>query len=206
MWVLAKLLLGNVWGFLKSLPWQVWAVLGAIVLVWLGTTYHQRAVDNALAEAYAQGGDDSDKAWAKAYEEVLAKALEKQIEHNAKVRELNNKLGERHAQELRSNSALADDLRVRGPGAASARCRPGDSAGLPGAPVTHGSGAGGPAAPVGEVSDGDGGLALVPWADLVAHAERADANRSEVILWRAWYVAQRDALAAYKASFPPVTR
>ena len=37
MWIIARQMLGTVWGFLKSIPWPVWAFIGAVVAaMWYG--------------------------------------------------------------------------------------------------------------------------------------------------------------------------
>lgn len=104
--------------------------------------------------------------------------------------------------EDRLNAALADSLRLRGPGRATALCRPRGSAGLPasaGGPVAPGGPGDAPLAPVPD----DEPMAVLPWRDLVARAEDADRNRTEVMAWRAWYPKQAELLKAPSAADIP---
>lgn len=50
-WLAVRGILGSVWEFLKSIPWQVWAVVGILVLFWWwgGNRYEQGRLD-LLAE------------------------------------------------------------------------------------------------------------------------------------------------------------
>lgn len=41
-WVVARAMLGTVWGFLKSIPWQAWAFAAVVALAWL---YGERRAD-----------------------------------------------------------------------------------------------------------------------------------------------------------------
>lgn len=103
--------------------------------------------------------------------------------------------------ENRLNSALADSLRLRGPGRAAALCRPRGGAGLAAA-------AGGRLpddrpgdAPVDPVPD-DEPMAIVPWRDLVTRAEEADRNRTEALSWREWYARNKALIEDGKAELP----
>lgn len=103
--------------------------------------------------------------------------------------------------EDRLNAALADSLRLRGPGRATALCRPRGGAGLPaaaGGPVAPGGPGDAPLAPMPD----DEPMAAVPWRDLVERARDADANRTEVTAWREWYPKQAELLKTMKRELP----
>lgn len=105
-----------------------------------------------------------------------------------------------HAEDL-LNAALADNLRMRGPGRATAICgQRGDSG--------SGTGSGGNIAPGGTgdaplapVPD-DEPMAILPWRELVERARFADDNRTEVMAWREWYAKTGALLRERKAQLP----
>lgn len=109
---------------------------------------------------------------------------------------------QRHDEAVRYNAALADDLRLRGPGKASANlCRPVVPAGLPGPAGGPEQPAPDPNAPGPEVP-ADGGQAIVPWGWQVQRAQEHDNLLAEVTSWRHWYQQQSAEFDRLKREIP----
>jgi len=98
----------------------------------------------------------------------------------------------RHDEEARRIAAGADALRVSGPGRAAA-CPPATPGG-------HQPPGGAGNAPGPEMPPGD--RAAVPWQWLVARAESADLNRSEVLAWREWHARLNAEWEAWRKRVP----
>jgi hypothetical protein len=115
---------------------------------------------------------------ADAYAAVEHKAHEQELKDNARAAQLR----ERNDADNRNITADADDVRVRGPG--KAVC-PGSVNPAPAAsgPVAASRPADAPMAKVPYPEWAT--LAAVPFNDTTAFAEQCDANRAEVISWRA---------------------
>lgn len=161
-----------------KLPRWVYIALAVAGLIALGLHLHSNAVKAAYKAAYNQGRTDERQAQAKA----AAKLAIKQAEVTAPIRKKNDETNARIA-------ADANDLRLRGPGKASAcpsaaaRARqPGSASDRPADAAGSGNAA----------ADGMPDFAAVPWAWLVGRAENADLDRAEVIAWRDWYARQHE--------------
>lgn len=152
-------------GFLRAVPWQVWLALalGAAVLL------HLRSDRAALRKADAAG-------YSRAMNEIETKARALAAKADALASRIRTKADE----DARHIADRADDLRLRGPGAARCSYAP------PAAPASRRepSGGAGDAARAPMPADE---RAAVPWDWLVAQAERCDLNRNEVLSWREWH-------------------
>jgi hypothetical protein len=179
-------------GALKLVPRWVWYALLAAFAWHLALSWHAgkvKAHDAAIVAAH-------DAQWQVrlAAERDHALAVARNAEQTAA--KINAKLKDSHNAQVRHNAADADDLLLRGPGAAAsaAHCRPVDRPGFSaGAGQPRGGGdAGGAAASSLHPADGLSGLpasdfAVVPWSWLVDFARQADDSRAEVLTWRDWY-------------------
>jgi hypothetical protein len=109
---------------------------------------------------------------------------------------------QRHDEAVRYNAALADDLRLWGPGKAAAPlCRPDLGAGLPGP-------AGGPAitpatpSPAGPEMPAGDREAVVPWGWTVRLTQEHDDAVDENEAWRRWYTQQAAEFDRLKREIP----
>ncbi len=202
MLVLRPALRGAAGGFLKGIPPKVWAAIAAVALLGGGVWWVNHKIDAAYDRGRAEMKIERDAAWQGAFDLMKQTSEKWKAGFEAKARALADEERKHHEQDLRRNAAVADDLRLRGPGAATApRCRP---IGDPG-PGTAASGAvsapAGPDAPGPDVP-ADGGQAIVPWGWLVQRAQEHDDLLSEVSTWRRWYPRQADALRQAKRELP----
>lgn len=202
--IIARLGLSLVFGRLKerlsAVPAWVWKTLAVVILLGLAVWAHQHYANKRINEAYAlgwkQANDDRDKQDAQAAK--LAEELGKAQDGNAKG--ISDEERKKNDAANGRDAARAADLRLHGPGRASAvSCGPVSGPGLP-------ASAGGHDAPNGTVDarvagvPADAGLAVVPWADLVEFAKLYDANRNEVNSWRAWHPKQAQQVEEYRRS------
>lgn len=186
----ASVLFGRVKKIAEAVPKQVWIGLAVVIAVAIAVVVHQRHANAQLEASYSAGVQAEKTRLEKELADARAEAKRWREQYEQKSDALSALERTRHEEALRSNAALADALRLRGPGRA-ATC-PGSS-GAAGLSVT----AGNDGAPVGQsdvegrsVPSGD--WAAVPWGWLVQRAEQCDADRDEVIRWRSWYPAQRN--------------
>jgi hypothetical protein len=149
--------------WIKGLPWQVWAVIGLALLLFLGVRWH----NGQIKDAEKRGAD-------RAYAAVEKKARQLEAKANAVADKIRSKTDEA----ARTIAADADVIRVSGPG--KARACPVPAASGRREPAGGGSDAAGPEMP----SDD---RAAVPWQWLVQRAEQCDLNRNEVLAWREWH-------------------
>lgn len=178
--------------FLKTIPTNVWIALAVVAALVGGYLLHQDKAHAALDAAYKRGRADDDADWRKALANVRAKATRARQQTEAQGATISKDIGDRNAHELQDIRARADDERLHGPGkaAAPACARSVDNPRVP-------AGTGGPVAASGAADSSvaglppAGGLAIVPWNDLVARGAEADGWRAEVIGWRDWYGRQR---------------
>lgn len=177
-----------------KIPPKGWIAIGAAALLVTGYFVHQHKAHAALAAEYARGSSDRDTAWQKRFDAMHAAALQWKAKAEAKAAGISQEERARHEDTLHTIAARADAERLRGPGKAAAPACVGhvDPARLPAAPGGHVA-AGGNADPGLAGLPPEGGLAIVPWNDLVTGAKLADANRSEVNAWRAWYAREVEA-------------
>ena len=187
---------------LKFLPSWLWiAICGA---VWLGalTVLHNRHANRQIEAALNRGWDERDKQYNVAVVKAKAEAQLWKERYEKSAADLTALRSETHAQNLRDIAADADDLRVRGPGAAAQSCagssdRP-RSASTSGGSESTTAPADAPVAPL----PAEQPLAVVPWGDLVRRAEEHDSLRDEALTWRTWYLDNAAALAKAKSELP----
>jgi hypothetical protein len=199
----AKLAFGAIFGrvgkALKAVPWQVWVAVAALALIGIGSCVHENKVERLRKEAFSAGVAAEKKATNERLAKMHKAALKWKAVAEARAARISQEIRNAHEQTLRDNSARADDLRLRGPGAA--RCRPIDNSGVPTAPSGSGaSGGGANAAGTGVPADDE--LAAVPWGWLVGRAEQCDANRSENLSWREFYRRQAEVGVIGRATTP----
>lgn len=188
---------------LKFLPSWLWiAICGAVGLGAL-TVLHNRHASKQIEAAFNRGWDERDKQYNVAVVKAKAEAQLWKERYEKSAADLTALRSETHAQNLRDIAADADDLRLRGPGAAAAGscARPGDRAGSATTPGGSESTAGPADAPVAPLP-AEQPLAVVPWGDLVRRAEEHDALRDEALTWRTWYLDNAAALAKAKSELP----
>lgn len=179
----AKLL--GVGRFLRHIPWQVWAALTLVIVLWLGVRWH-----NGEVKAADQAGYERAMGEVRAEQERIRALAERlKVKAEAVQRTINEEVRINHVKETSDIHARADALRLRGPSGAAAAC-PASRAGLPG-------GAGGAQA-AGEAAELPG-MAVIPWRPLVDHGERCDVYRAQVSGWQAWHAKQSAAWAAWLA-------
>lgn len=189
-------------GIIAAIPPRILLALGAAVLLGGAFWLHQARAAGQIKAARAAGYAAGVAEMKQSFDTLHGAVLTWKQAHQNTAAALSDANRRRFDEDLRANAARADDLRLRGPGRASAAdCRPGSRAGLAaaaGGPQPVGGRADGPVAPV----PPDEPLALVPWADFVARSEDADADRSEALTWRNWYQEQVKALNAAKRELP----
>lgn len=192
----ASVLFGRAKKIVSAVPSKVWIGLAVVIVLLLAAWWHESHSQAMLKEAYEQGKKDRDAQWEQSIEDARLEAQNWKTKYESASSKLTETERQLHEEQLRSDSARADALRLRGPGAAAAQCRPvrdsvisGGSGGSQ--PANEQAGAAGTG-----MSSEDG--AIVPWSWLVTTAQSCDADRSEVQRWRSWYPAQRDLFEAAK--------
>lgn len=196
-----NLVFGGIGNFLKRVPWQVWAAIGALLLIAGAVWFHQRAVHRLHDAAYAAGQSDEKAAWQAQLAKAQLAAKDWRAKYDAAAKDLSNKIGERNALEARNIAARADDLRLRGPGQAAACAGPGNGAGSSAGASGHDASGGPGDAAVAAMPAGEA-LAIVPWEPLVQFGEQHDLDRAEVLTWREWYAQQAKLLREAKTKLP----
>lgn len=183
----------------RSLPREVWYGLALAALLGGAWWWHRDAVSDAREEGRKAGIAASDAKWQGAFARMQAASDQWRANYEGAATKLSTEIGKRHDQENRLSAALADALRLRGPGRAAAPgCRSGAAPGLsaatgePGRPAAPGD-APGPGLPAED-------RAIVPWPWLVSRAEEHDRLRSRVKAWEEWYPGQKAAHEAAIAS------
>lgn len=188
--VAASALFGRARDLLKLVPRKVWIALAVVITLWAAVWLHQKQVDSAYHDAFNAGYAEREKDENEELKFMRDVATAWRKEYEKKATEVSNLQKELHNETIRANSARADALRVRGPGAAASCPRPDRAAGLSTPSGEHGAQASG-------TDVAGSGMpaeqwASVPWAWLVDRAETCDADRDEVQRWRNWYPQQRD--------------
>lgn len=181
-------------GFVKSIPPKAWLAIGAVALLAGGYFYHQRVAHKALSAEYQRGRTDEGKAWQDNLDKEHKEAERWRLKFEADEAKISNEERARNEQNLRDITSRADDQRMRGPGKAAAPACVGQvhNPSVPAAASGSKPASGNPNTGLAGLPP-EGGLAIVPWADLVALAERADGWRAEVLTWREDYARQAEA-------------
>jgi hypothetical protein len=179
---LAKLL-GKLLGSIP--PRVVWALL-AMAAIFGAVWWHNHAVEAARTEGVKAGRIAANGEWKDAFAKMRGAADDFRRAYEIRGGTITTLLGDRHAQNLADIAAHADDLRLRGPGAAAACPRSGGDPGLAGRPGAQGGPAPQPDAP-GPGVPPDQQFAIVPWGWLVRRGEEHDSLLDEVKTWRSWH-------------------
>ncbi len=170
-WLAKSALMQSPLGPILSRFWKP-LLIGLAILA--AVLWHQHIAHNAIAAAEKRGE-------ARAYANVERQARELTAKADALNGKIAGAMREKNREENARIAADADDLRLRGPGAA--RC----------AGVTRLPAAAGGSQSAGRNGDATGpqmppaDSAAVPWGWLVDRGEEHDLNRAEVLAWRDWY-------------------
>jgi hypothetical protein len=163
--------------FLKSIPagvWKVVAIVAAVVGLFL---LHQHIAHKAIAAAEKRGSDA-------AYTHVAEQAQKLTSRANALNGKLAKAFQEKNREENSRIARAADDLRLRGPGAARCTAFPGLSAAARGSQSSDRSG---DASVAGLRNEERTDLIALPFAPTIDFGEQHDGFRAEAISWRGWY-------------------
>jgi hypothetical protein len=176
------LIFGGAGKFLKSIPWQLWAVAGGVTLFSVGSCMHEKKVDAIVAAADKTGYD-------RAMEEVRVKSLrDLRLAREAEAR-INPAIRNQADAENRVTNDRRADLLLRGPGRAACHVNPT----VPGSAGGHDSGSGEAGATTAEVPAAD--RIAVPFDYAVNDEAVDDANLTEVKAWRTWHKSYTEAWA-----------
>jgi hypothetical protein len=158
--------------FLGRIPRGVWIVLAVVILLGLGVRWYQGQIKAADRAGYARAERD-----------IAAKALALKAKIDATTAKITAKLKERNDVETHRIAAVADDVRLRGPGKAACPrfARVPNAASGHSPPAREGSPA------VGEVPDAGGAdLIALPFSGTIALAEQHDKCRADILSYREW--------------------
>lgn len=178
----AMAVVGKAKAAVSRAPWWVWLILGGAILSFVGGCVHQHDVKKFGDERFAAGRKAADADWQKAFDKMhqVAKAWKEQTDE--KNIQLTQKIREAADASMRADAAGYDNLRLHGSGKASCSGHvdhPGVAAGAGG----HQSTSGGSGTPAAGLPPED--WAAVPWGWLLGVGQQCDANRTEVLAWRA---------------------
>lgn len=188
--LLAKLV--TVRGFLGRVPRPVWIALAVAFVLGAGVLWHKHKAGAAIAAAEKRGEERSDKRHKAIEEELARRAVARRRQAEALSAEISRQEREKNETNARRLGAIADALRVHGPGRAACSIIGGDP-GLSGGAGGHGAPGGAGGAPATRVPYPDGFLLGVPHQWAVNTAEQCDLNRSEALTWREHDRRQREA-------------
>lgn len=162
---------------LGGIPRRAWIAMAIVLLLAAGYLWHEHKAGAAIAAAEERGA-------AAAYANVERQARELEAKADALNARIAEQMRKRTDAKLDAVARDADDLRMRGPGAA--RCTV--VAGIPAAAGGRGA-AGRPAdAAMGTVRDSGGAdLIALPFAATAGFAGQHDSFRLEALAWRGWH-------------------
>lgn len=156
-----------IWKFLRGVPWQVYAAIGAALLIWQAVAWHGRAVEARVSAAYDAGVTYATNEFIAA-QAAADEAQRAKIAATAeKIDNSNREITNEHLASRDDIGARADALRVRAKAVEGERA-PG-AGDLPGVPDASG-GVDAPAC--------HGGLSL---ADQITALEQAELNTRQLI-------------------------
>ncbi|MBH0113250.1 hypothetical protein I5E68_09860 [Novosphingobium sp. YJ-S2-02] len=190
-----SLLMSRLRMIVGRVPASLWIVLAVVLIGTAGVILHRREVAAHYKTAYEAGRTAERALWERRLADARDEGERWRSDYEAAAAKLTTQIGENHALETRLAAALADDLRVQGPGRAGV-C-PGPAAAAGGSRTADGP-ADAPLAPLPPEQP----LAIVPWGDLVRYAEQADLARAEAVTWRTWYLANVEALRKARLDAP----
>lgn len=169
-------------GLFKRIPRWVWIAVAIVLAIVAGVWWHGRQVkafgEERFNAGYAQAVEDGKK------------RVRKVEQNSARV---TTEIRSKSDEEIRRNASRADDLRLRGSGAAAC-VHPG----LPRGTGGHDQASGGTGASPAGVPQQD--RISVPFDYAVDQAEIADANRIEVLAWREWHRRLTEEWKKYESS------
>ena len=153
--------------FLRGVPWQVYAAIGAALLIWLAVAWHGRAVEARVSAAYDQGVKDTSEAFVAA-QAAADEAQRAKIAATAeKIDNSNREITNEHLASRDDIGARADALRVRAKAVDSQRAT--GASDMPGIPDASRSA---------DEAACDGGLSL---QDQITALEQAELNTRQLI-------------------------
>lgn len=172
-------------------PKVAWALLAVAALAAL-VFWHNHSVGKAYDRGRAEERVSRDAQWQAAFNQMRDGAAIWKDNYEREAARSAELTGAIHAQDLRHNAALADALRLRGPGKAAAAChRSGSDTGLSAATGGSDAPAAGQLPELAGLPDQHGPLAALPWPELIEWGRSADDSAAEVKAWRDWYKNQR---------------
>lgn len=181
----------GLWRLLKGLPWQVYAGIALLVLLFLGWHWHQKQVKAADRAGYSRAMGEvkaaADKLARQAHELRLhAEGLQQSINSNVRMS---------YVQEAAAIDRRADALSLRVPPGLALRCPAGNPA-VPGS-----AGRASPAAAAAAGPSDLSGMAVLPWQPLVGRGKECDLYRVQVMGWNSWYERQRVAYEVWRKAY-----
>lgn len=186
-------------GWVKLIPRAVWIGLAVVILCVVLFKMHQKIASDRIQASYEAGVKASDERWLSDLAAMRTEGVELREQYETNVEQAVLAERKRNETELRSVNQLATNLRLRGPGAASACTGSNSGSGL--------SSSSGGLTPInGEANapldtlPADEPMATVPWNELVNRAEQCDINLTELNTWRRWYPTQKLLVEQYKTS------
>lgn len=188
-----------------AIPPKVWFGIAAAIALGLAFWLHQSHASQEIADARAAGKAEGIAEMRAEVAKIHADAVRWRDNYQITAGQLSTAKRRLFDDEIRSTAALADALRLRGPGKAAAPAcgRSGDSAG-PSASASGYEPTGGPVdAPVAPVSP-DEPMAVLPWSGVARFGEYHDEDRTEVLTWRSWYLGQAEILRLAKQKLPTI--
>lgn len=170
-------------GLLGQIPPRVIWALVAMGMILGAVLWYNHAIGRAFANGREAGVTEANAKWKAAFDQQRRASLQWKRNYQEQSALLTSQIGERYAQDLRRNDALADDLRLRGPGRAAACSGSVHSPRVASGTGGHDETPSGPNAP-GDQVPADDRNAIVPWGWLVRKAEDHDDLLAEVNAWR----------------------
>jgi hypothetical protein len=158
--------------FFAGVPRWLWIALAAVALLIGGIIWHQHKLkvhDTTLVKATIA---TRDAAWKAAFDKERAAALAWKANADKQAATIANDERKIHDQAVASNAAVADALRLRGPGAAAAHCGQGNHSGATTPADRRDQAAPAAGAPTAQVPSDD--RAIVSWNWLVQVAREHD--------------------------------
>jgi hypothetical protein len=173
----AKAVLAAAGARLKQISPRTWLIIGCVVAALLGALWAHHWYSGQIKAAEKRGSDA-------AYAHVAEQAQKLTSRANALNGKLAKAFQEKNREENSRIARAADDLRLRGPGAARCTAFPGLSAAARGSQSSDRSG---DASVAGLRNEERTDLIALPFAPTIDFGEQHDAFRAEAISWREWY-------------------
>lgn len=117
--------------WLRSLPWQFWAILAGCIGVWVAYGKAADAIQRGQDAAYARGVDATDEKWKAVQREADRKQAAKNAATAKAQEQINNEVDNAHANARDAIMRRSDALRLQHDAATERRRRDAQRAGLP---------------------------------------------------------------------------